>query len=156
MRRSIFVTFGTLALLAWTARAGVALSNPVAQDRPAPGPERVVMDAVFWTLPGPVSDTCLELPTGQLAVTVQLEGREPAQPVSYRFGPYRYREPDPAATIARDAAHEPATTEVPLSGGRYCYAIINRAKVPPGTDLGGAGPIAQAQAVAVRMVLTPR
>jgi len=156
MRGSIVVALAASVLLAWPAHAQGRPANPSAEAQPVPGPERVVMDAVFWTPPGPVSDTCLDLPAGQLTVTLQFEGRGPTQPVSYRFGPYRYRDPDPAATIALDVTYEPATMDVPLAGGRYCYAIVNRAMVPPGAGIDSSGPVDQAQLVAVKMTVVPR
>ena len=121
-----------------------------------PGTERVVMDAVFWALPGPVAETCIELPAGRLAVTVRLESEPPRQAASFLFAPHRQRDPDPDAEIRATVRRKPTTVEVPVAGGRYCYAILNHADVPASIGRGSPEPVGQAQDVAVRMVLTPQ
>ena len=142
MRYALVGALAASMPLVWTASAQAPPSAP----RPAgTGPERVILDAALWTPPGPVDDTCLELPAGQLTVALQLEERGPTQPVSFRFGASRSRDADPLAAIAAEVTPAPTTTAVPLAGGRYCYAIVNR-----------AGSTGLAQLVAVKMTLVPR
>ena len=52
---------------------------------------------------------------------------------------------DPLAAIAAEVTAVPTTTAVPLAGGRYCYALVNR-----------AGSTGMDQLVAVKMTLIPR
>ena len=151
-RRSLFVAALALVLLAATTLAQDVPQDAVG-ERPA---ERILMDLTFWALPGPVAETCVELPAGVLAVTVRLEGEQPRRPASFVFAPYRHREPDPEAEMRTTVRREPTTLQAPLAGGRYCYAILNHADVPAGAGAGTAGPVGQAQLVAVKMVLTPR
>ena len=142
MRYALMVAITASMPLVWTASA----QPPPPAARPAgAGPERIILDATFWAPPGPVDDTCLGLPAGQLTVTLQLEENGPTQPVSFRFGASRYRDADPPAAIAADVRSEPTTATVPLAGGRYCYVIVNR-----------AGSTGMAQLVAVKMTLIPR
>ena len=156
MRRStLLVSSLALALLASPVRAQLIPTSPP-DGQPAPAAERVIMDVVFWTLPVPVSDTCIELPAGQLALTVRAEGDEPVHPVTFAFNPYRNRDPDPAASIDMPVARDATMAQLPLAGGRYCYALINRADVPAGAGGGSAGPVAEGQHLAVRMVLAPQ
>ena len=61
------------------ARRGAAgPAQPVAIRR-AQG-ERVVMDAVFWAVPGDETQTCLQLPPGHLGITLRLEDVGTPQP----------------------------------------------------------------------------
>jgi len=141
--RSALVTALAASMpLVWTA---YAQAPPLTPTPTVSEPGRIILDAVFWTPPGPVDDTCLELPAGQLTVTLQLEGATSPQPVSFRFGAYRYRDADPPAAIAAEVMPVPITMAVPLAGGRYCYAIVNR-----------AGSTGMAQLVAAKMTLVPR
>ena len=142
MRYALVVALAASMPLAWTASAQ---APPSAPRLAGPGPERVILDAALWTPPGPVDDTCLELPAGQLTVALQLEERGPTQLVSFRFGASRNRDADPLATIAAEVTPAPTTTAVPLAGGRYCYAIVNR-----------AGSTGMDQLIAVTMTLIPR
>ena len=154
MRRSLLAAALALALL---VRLAAAQDGPPAADgdRPAgaPAAERVLMDLTFWTVPGPVAETCVELPAGRLGVTVRLQGERTRPAATYLFGPARQREPDPDAEIRMTATSEPTAATVPLAGGRYCYAILNHTDAPgrPGSE-----PVGQSQQVAVKMVLTPR
>src|SRR5215213_2997167 len=127
MRYALVVALAASMPLAWTASAQAPPSAP-----------RLVG-------PGPVDDTCLELPAGQLTVALQLEKREPTQLVSFRFGASRNRDADPLATIAAEVTPAPTTTAVPLAGRCYCYAVVNR-----------AGSTGMDQLVAVTMTLIPR
>ena len=139
MRYALVIALAASMPLVWTASAQ---APPPATGA---GPERVILDAAFWTPPGPVDDTCLELPAGQLTVTLRLEERGPTQLVSFRFGASRYRDADPLAAIAAEVTTVPTTATVPLAGGRYCYAIVNR-----------AGSTGMAQLVAMKTTLVPR
>ena len=155
MRHLVFAALAAPVLLAWPTHAQVLPADRPAEDQPAPGPERVIMDATFWTMPVPQRERCLELAPGQLIVTLHLEGDGPSQPATFWFGADRYRDPDPAAEISLDVVRESRSVRAPISGGRYCYAILNQGEVPPSASGGSAGPIDQAQLVAVKMVHIP-
>ena len=140
-------------LLAGPARAQVAPSQPA--DAPPDGVgARVIMDAVFWSLPGDDDEACLQLPPSRVAITVSLEDIGTPQPVRYRFAPYWYRAADSPPEIDASVTREPRTFDATLAGGRYCYAIVNEAAAPPDADVTGS--TGQVQLVAVRMTLTPR
>ena len=143
--------------------AFVLLVGPVAAQvdpsQPADAPPdtlgaRVVMDAVFWALPGDSDEACMQLPPSQLAITVRLEDVGTPQPVRYRFAPFWFRAADSPSEIEASVTREPRTFDATLAGGRYCYAIVNEAQPPPDADVTGSA--GQAQLVAVRMTLLPR
>lgn len=135
--------------------AGVMAVGVLAWPASAQPSERVIMDAVFWTWPVPVADTCLELPAGHMSVTIGLEGDEPTRPVTLSFGGSK-SQTDTAVRFDIDAARDPATWQGTILGGRYCYAILNRAVVPAGAGAGSAGPIGYEQRVALKIaVATP-
>ena len=111
-----------LLLCAAPARAQVAPSQPA--DAPPDGVgARIIMDAVFWTLPGVDDEACLQLPPSQIAITVRLEDVGTPQPVRYRFAPYWYRAADSPPEIDESVTRESRTFDATLAGGRYCYAI---------------------------------
>jgi len=142
-----------LLLCAAPARAQVAPSQPA--DAPPDGVgTRIIMDAVFWTLPGVDDEACLQLPPSQIAITVRLEDVGTPQPVRYRFAPYWYRAADSPPEIDESVTRESRTFDATLAGGRYCYAIVNEADPPPDADVTGS--TGQVQLVAIRMTLTPR
>jgi hypothetical protein len=130
-----------------TAPAGPAEAAPIAPD------ERVVMDAVFWAMPGPVNDTCLQFPPSRIAVTLRLEAVGAVQPVHFWFSPYWYRTADTGADIQANVTRDPSTFEATLAGGRYCYALTID-PVAPSTTSGDAE--GQAQLVTLRMTLAPQ
>ena len=133
-------------------------SAQVAPSQPADAPPdtlgaRIIMDAVFWALPGENDEACMQLPPSQLAITVRLENVGTPQPVRYRFAPYWYRAADSPSEIEANVTREPRTFDATLAGGRYCYAIVNEAEPPPDADVTGSP--GQAQLVAVKMTLSP-
>jgi len=149
MRRSL-----PAAALALTLLARPALTQDATPET-AP-PERVLMDLTFRTLPGPVAETCIELPAGRLTVTVHLQGERMQPAATYVFAPARQREPDPDAEVRATVTDQPTTATVPLAGGQYCYAVLNHADAPVRAGQARGEPVGQAQLVAVKMVLTPR
>ena len=72
MRPAVLAACLALVVLAWPAAAQVTPARP--------GEARVVIDAVFWALPGPAAETCLQLPPSQVAITVSIEDGELTQP----------------------------------------------------------------------------
>ena len=121
----------------------------------APAPvtsERVVMDAVFWAIPGPVSDTCLQFPPGHLAVAVRLEPVGMSQPVHFWFSPYWVRAADTGADIHAPVTRDSSIFEATLAGGRYCYALTID---PPGLATAGENDGDQAQLVSLKMTFMP-
>jgi hypothetical protein len=111
------------------------------------------MNAVFWALPGPAAETCLQLPPSRIAITVSIEGVEARQPVRYHFAPYWDCAADSPPEIDARVTLEPRTFEATLAGGRYCYAIVNEAVPPPDAELSGSA--VPAQLVVARMLMTP-
>ena len=153
MRSSMLAVCLALLLIAGPADAQVAPSKPA--DAPPEGVgARIIMDAVFWALPGVDDAACLQLPPSQIAITVRLEEIGTPQPVRYRFAPYWYRAADSPSEIDASVTREPRTFDATLAGGRYCYAIVNEAEPPPDADVTGS--TGQVQLVAIRMTLTPR
>jgi hypothetical protein len=153
MRPSMLAACLAFVLLALPADAQVQPSQPA--DAPPDGVGvRTVMNAVFWALPGVVDEACMQLPPGQIAITLRLEDIGTPQPVRYRFAPYWYRAADSPSEIDASVTREPRTLDVTLAGGRYCYAIVNEAEPPPDADVTGSA--GHAQLVAVRMMLAPR
>jgi hypothetical protein len=153
MRPSVLAACLTLLLLAWPAAAQVAPTQPA--DAPANGSGTwVIMDLVLWTVPGPVDETCIQLPPGRLAITARLEDVGQPQPVRYQFSPYWYRAADSPSAINAQVTPDPRTFEAMLAGGRYCYAIVNEGAMPSDSENGES--TGQAQLVAVKMTLTPQ
>lgn len=146
------------ACLAFLLLVGpVGAQNPPSKPADAPPATtgaQVVMDAVFWAVPGDSDEACMQLPPSQLAITVRLEDVGVAQPVRYRFAPYWYRAADSPPEIDASVTREARTFDATLAGGRYCYEIVNEAEPPPDADVTGSA--GQAQLVGVRMTLTPR
>ena len=101
-----------------TVPAGPAEASPTATD------ERVVMDAVFWAMPGPVNDTCLQFPPSRIAVTLRLEDVGVVQPVHFWFSPYWYRAADAGADIQANVSRDPSTFEATLAGGRCGQELL--------------------------------
>ncbi len=153
MRSSTLAACLAFLLLTGPVRAQVVPSQP-ADTPPETVGSRVIMDAVFWALPGDSDETCLQLPPSQIAITVRLEDVGTPQPVRYRFAPYWYRAADSPPEIDASVTRESRTFDATLAGGRYCYAIVNEAEPPPDADITGSA--GQVQLVAVRMTLTPR
>jgi hypothetical protein len=153
MRSSMLAACLAFVLLAWPTTAQVAPSQP-ADPAPSGAGERVIMDLVVWTLPGPSDETCLQLPPGHLAITARLEDVGQPQTVRYRFAPYWYRPTDSPSEIDSRVTTEARTFEATLAGGRYCYAIVNEAELPPDSDSDDS--VGPAQLVAVKMTLTPQ
>jgi hypothetical protein len=153
MRSSMLAACLVFVLLVVPVGAQAPPTQPA--EVPAGGSsERVIMDAVFWALPGEVDTACLQLPASRLAITLRVEDVGLVQPVRYTFAPYSYRAADSPAEIRADVTREARMFEATLAGGRYCYAIANDA-APTITD-DGIESTGQAQLIAVRMVLTPR
>jgi hypothetical protein len=152
MRSSSLAACLALLLIAWPAHAQVGPAQP-ADSPPGGVGARVIMDTVFWSVPGDDDEACLQLPPSQIAITVRLEDVGAPQPVRYRFAPYWYRAADSPPEIDASVTREPRTFDATLAGGRYCYAIVNEA-APPDADVAEAS--GQVQLVAVRMTLTPK
>jgi hypothetical protein len=153
MRSSMLAACLAFVLLVVPAEAQRRTSKPA--DAPIGGSgERVIMDAVFWALPGSAPTTCLQLPPGRLSMTVGLEDVGIAQPVRYTFAPYAYRADDSPTEIHADVTRNTRTFDATIAGGRYCYAIENEA-IPTIAD-DGTESVGQAQLVAVRMVFAAR
>ena len=153
MRPLMFAVCLALMLRVGSAAAQAAPSQPADAPPGAVG-ARIIMDAVFWALPGDRDETCMQLPPSEIAITLRLEDAESPHPVRYRFAPYWYRAADSPSEIDARVTREPRTFDARLAGGRYCYTIVNEAESPPDTDVTGS--TGQAQLVAVRMALTPR
>jgi hypothetical protein len=153
MRSLTFAACLAFVLLVTPVSAQVAPSQP-ADAPPGTASARVVMDTVFWAVPGDSDEACLQLPPSQIAITVSLEDVGAPQPVRYRFAPYWYRSSDSPSEIDTNVTREPTTFDATLAGGRYCYTIVNEAGPPPDADVTGSTGLAQL--VAVRMTLTPR
>jgi hypothetical protein len=151
MRPAVLAAYLAFLLLVWPVEAQRSPAQPVAPSGAQSA--RVVMDAVFWAVPGEDAPTCLQLPPGHLGITLRLEDAGTPQPVRYRFAPYGYRASDSPSEIDASVTHEGRTFDVTLAGGRYCYAIVNEGRTPPDTDITGS--TGQAQLVAVRMTLSP-
>ena len=152
MRPALLAACLAFVLLVWPVEAQRGPTQPA--DAPsAPTGERVIMDAVFWAVPGDDAVTCLQLPPSQVAITVRLEDVGTPQPVRYRFAPYWYRAADAPSEIDASVSREPRTFGATLAGGRYCYAIVNETGPPPDADVTGSA--GQAQLVAVKMTLMP-
>lgn len=153
MRPAVLAACLALLMLAWPVAAQVTPSQPAVAMVGA-SDEHVIMDAVFWALPGDAATSCLQLPPSRIAITVSAEKIGTPQSIRYHFAPYWYRAADWPPEIDARVTREPRTYEASLAGGRYCYAIANEATPPPDADVTDSpGP---AQLVAVRMVLTPR
>ena len=87
MRPALLAACFAFALLAWPVEA----QRTPTQSPDAPGGtagERVVVDALFWALPGDEAQTYLQLPPSRIAITVRTEDLGTSQPVHYRFAPY--------------------------------------------------------------------
>lgn len=140
----------TFLLLVLPPNAQTVPAGPVAAAPTAPD-EHVVMDVVFWAMPGPVNDTCLQLPPGHLNVTLHLEDGGTVRTVHFWLFPYWYRAADAGADIQTIVTRDPSTFEATLAGGRYCYAftIDPMASSTAGHDAGS-----QAQLVALRVTHT--
>ena len=150
MRPSMLAASLLFVMLAGSVAAQGAPSHPSITP-PSTGAAMVVMDAVFWTQPGDDADTCLQLPPGQLSITVRLEPVGTPQPVRYHFAPYWYRAGDAPAEIDEQVTGDPRTVLATLAGGRYCYGIVNEGSEADDDPVGSTG---QAQLVAVKMLLT--
>jgi hypothetical protein len=142
----------------------VALSVALLFNRPAaeamgpvlqasPTQEWVVADMAIQSLPSyPRGEGhCIFLSAGQLTATLQLVGEAPDRPVSFTF--FGYRGADPNASIElRPIAREAKTLGVPLTGGLYCYSLLNE------TPVSATAPLAEltslAQRVWLRMVVS--
>ena len=146
MRLSVLAALLALLLLAWPAEAQQPTGATPASN------ERVVLDAVFWAMPGPVHDTCLQFPPGHLAVTLHLEPVGDVQPVRFWCSPSWYRTADGGADSQANGTRDPSTFEATLAGGRYCY-VLTIDPVAPSMVSEDAG--SQAQLVAIRMTLRP-
>lgn len=153
MRPATLAACLAFLLLVGPVGAQGAPSKP-ADVPPSTAGAQVVMDAVFWAVPGDSDEACMQLPPSQLAITVRLEDVGTPQPVRYRFAPYWYRAADSPPEIDASVTREARTFDATLAGGRYCYEIVNEAEAPPDADVTGS--TGQAQLVAVRMTLTPR
>ena len=153
MRPMLLAACFAFVLIVGPAHAQVGPSQP-ADAPPGTVGSRVIMDTVFWAVPGENDEACLQLPPSQIAITVRLEDVGTPQPVRYRFAPYWYRPADSPPEIDASVTREARTFDATLSGGRYCYAIVNEAEPPPDADVTGS--TGQAQLVAVRMTLVPR
>ena len=153
MRSLTFAACLAFVLFVKPADAQVAPSQP-ADAPPGTIGARVIMDAVFWTVPGDSDEACMQLPPSQLAITVRVENVGEPQPVRYRFAPYWYRAADSPSEIDASVTREPTTFDATLAGGRYCYTIVNEAGAEHDADVSGSPGLAQL--VAVRMTLTPR
>ena len=151
MRPALLAACFAFLLLAWPVGAQRAPTLPTDAPGRAPG-ERVVLDAVFWAVPGEDAQACLQLPPGHVAITLRLEDAGTPQPVRYRFAPYWFRAADSPSEIDAAVTREARTFDATLAGGRYCYAIVNGAE-PPDDDVTGS--TGQAQLVAVTMTLSP-
>jgi hypothetical protein len=138
-------------LLAWPADAATGPPQP-AHDPAGAGDARIIMDVVFWALPGEAEEACMRLSPGRVAITVYLEAAGMPQPVRYRFTPYSYRAADSPSEIDAAVTADPRTFEATLAGGRYCYSLLNEGGP---TDGPGADSAGQAQLVAVKMTLSP-
>jgi hypothetical protein len=153
LRSSTLAACLAFLLLVGSVDAQGAPSKP-ADSPPSTAGTQIVMDAVFWAVPGDSDEACMQLPPSQVAITVRLEDVGTPQPVRYRFAPYWYRAADSPAEIDESVTREARTFDATLAGGRYCYEIVNEAEPPLDVDLTGS--TGQAQLVAVRMTLTPR
>jgi hypothetical protein len=151
MRPALLATCFAFLLLAWPVEAQRGPAQP-ADGPPGAQGERIVMDAVFWAVPGDEAQTCLELPPSRIAITVRAEDVGAPQPVRYRFAPYWFRAVDSPPEIDAAVTREARTFDATLAGGRYCYTIVNGAEPPPDADVTGS--TGQAQLVAVRIVTT--
>jgi len=114
-----------------------------------------VLDLVVWTFPfgeriGAGSGNCIEIGGGTLDLSVRVIGPGTAGPVEFFFHPFGGS--DAGARVETVVGQDEMRYSLPLSGGRYCYSVANRAFVDPNsppqllTDLG--------QAVALRMTLS--
>jgi hypothetical protein len=151
VRRALLATCLAFVLLAWPAAAEIGPAQP-AHDPASVGGTQIIMDMVFWTLPGEADEACIQLSPGRVAITVHLEAAGMPQPVRYRFAPYWYRAADSPSEIDANVTVDPRTFEATLAGGRYCYSILNEGGPTDGDIAGSAG---QAQLVAVKMTLSP-
>ena len=148
MRPALLASCFVFLLLAWPVGAQAPASGPA----DVPG-DRVVMDAVFWAVPGDETRACLQLPPSRLVITLRLEDVGTPQPVRYSFAPYWFRAADSPAEIDASVTADARTFGATLAGGRYCYAIVNEGGAPSDADVTGS--TGQAQLVAVRMTLSP-
>ena len=148
MRPAVLAACCAFLLLTWPVGAQVSTSRPADVTG-----ERVVMDAVFWAVPGDEAQACLQLPPSHVAITLRLGDVGIPQPVRYRFAPYWYRAADSPPEIDAAVTRESRTFDATLAGGRYCYTIANEAGPAPDAEVTGS--TGQAQLVAVKMTLSP-
>jgi hypothetical protein len=151
VRRALLTTCLAFVLLTWPVDAQQPPAQP-AHEPAGPGGGRVIMDVVFWALPGEADEACMRLSPGRVEITVSLEAAGMPQPVRYRFAPYSYRASDSPPEIDTRVTADPRTFEATLAGGRYCYSILNEGGP---TDSDAAGSVGQSQLVAVKMTLSP-
>ena len=90
--------------------------------------EATVADLVIWAFPVPASvgagsGNCIEIGAGTLNVSVSLGAGSGVGPIEFHF--YGYDGRDPGSRIDTIVGRNESSYSLPLSGGIYCYSVLN-------------------------------
>jgi hypothetical protein len=145
----------------WTLGALVALVVPLlfpilsGYEAKGAAQETTVADMVIWTFPtgervGAGSGNCIAIGAGTLNVSLRVvEGN--VGPIEFFF--YGFEGLDPGSRIETVVSQSESVYSLRLTGGIYCYSIMNRAFVD--TNAPVAIVTSLGQGVSVRLTLSP-
>ncbi len=122
----------------WVA-ADFLVASPLLQAQP-----QTILDMQFYSNPRIRNEGCIVLEPGLLAITVRrlervVSSAEPIEgPLLFEWNGLMGAGPTPSTVLS--VTTTPQTAQVSLTGGRYCWQLVNEAPMPPDTPNVGMGP----------------